>query len=269
MNLLVLMKQVPASQEIITDPQTGNLVRGNSPSRTNPYDLYALEAALQIKDSFGGLVTVITMGPAAAKNVLIEAYSMGADSGVLLSDPAFAGADVYATSYTISKAIEILPPFDLIFCGRQSTDGDTAQTGPALAAQLKIPILNWVTEIVKTDASSITVKQLLENQILTLECSFPCIICVETSIGIPRVPSLSLKLSSRKKQIRYMTLDNFCKNDYMHFGTMGSPTAVTEIFTPSSPKRGILISESADVLAQKLMNMITAYTGYGEKNHEN
>lgn len=133
MKIIVCMKQVPASSKVDIDPETGNLKRGSAGQRTNPYDLYALECALQIREKTGGTVTVLTMGPGQAESMIRDAYSMGADEGVILSDRKFAGSDVLATSYTLSQGIEMLGGADLILCGRQTTDGDTAQIGPAIA----------------------------------------------------------------------------------------------------------------------------------------
>lgn len=150
MKILVCMKQVPAGTKVDIDPETGAMKRMSGATRTNPYDLFALETALRIREQQGGTVTVLTMGPPQAEEMMRDAYTMGADDAVILSDRKFAGADVLATSYALSQAIQVLGGADLILCGRQTTDGDTAQVGPAIAEHLHMPHAAWVSEIVET-----------------------------------------------------------------------------------------------------------------------
>lgn len=148
MKIIVCMKQVPAGTKVDIDPQTGAMKRLSGTTRTNPYDLFALETALQIREKLGGTVTVLTMGPAQAEEMMRDACTMGADDAVILSDRKFAGADVLATSYVLSQGIQVLGGADLIICGKQTTDGDTAQVGPAIAEHMAIPHAAWVSEIV-------------------------------------------------------------------------------------------------------------------------
>ena len=159
MKILVCMKQVPAGTKVDIDPETGAMKRLSGETRTNPYDLFALEAALQLREKVGGGVTVLTMGPPQAEEMMRDAYTMGADDAVILSDRKFAGADVLATSYALSQGITAIGDIDLIICGKQTTDGDTAQVGPAIAEHLGIPHAAWVSEIVDADSESIQVKQ--------------------------------------------------------------------------------------------------------------
>ena len=182
MKIIVCMKQVPASSRVDIDPETGNLKRGSAGQRTNPYDLYALECALQIREKTGGTVTVLTMGPGQAESMIRDAYSMGADEGVILSDRKFAGSDVLATSYTLSQGIELLGGADLILCGRQTTDGDTAQIGPAIAEHLHIPHCAWVSAIEEADAEQITLKQDFGSVTQISRMHYPCLVRSETSI---------------------------------------------------------------------------------------
>ena len=144
MKIVVCMKQVPASSKVDIDPETGAMKRMSGETRTNPYDLFALETALQIREKVGGTVTVLTMGPPQAEEMMRDAYTMGADDAVILSDRKFAGADVLATSYALAQGIQVIGGADLIICGRQTTDGDTAQVGPAIAEHLTIPHAAWV-----------------------------------------------------------------------------------------------------------------------------
>ena len=140
MKIIVCMKQVPAGTKVDIDPETGAMKRLSSDTRTNPYDLFALECALQLKEKLRGTVTALTMGPAQAESMMRDTYTMGADDAVILSDRKFAGADVLSTSYTLSQGVQLLGGADLIICGKQTTDGDTAQVGPALAEHLHIPM---------------------------------------------------------------------------------------------------------------------------------
>ena len=139
MNILVCIKQVPASSKVEVDPQTGVLKRAGVESKMNPYDLYALETALRLREEHGGSVTVLSMGPPQAQAVIREAFAMGADAGVLLSDRRFGGADVLATSYTLAQGVRRAGRFDLLICGKQTTDGDTAQVGPEIAES----VVHW------------------------------------------------------------------------------------------------------------------------------
>ncbi len=195
MKLLVCIKQVPATQQVEVDPETGVLKRDGVLSKINPYDLYALEAALTLRERLGGSITVLSMGPNQAEDALREALWMGADRGVLLSDRRFAGADVLATSYTLSQGIRALGGFDLILMGRQTTDGDTAQVGPAVAQWLGIPHAALVSRIDEADASHLTVSQELARSVETVRMSYPCLITVEKDSFEPRLPSYRRRLA--------------------------------------------------------------------------
>ena len=176
MKILVCMKQVPAGTKVDIDPETGAMKRLSGETRTNPYDLFALEAALQLREKVRGSVTVLTMGPPQAEEMMRDAYTMGADDAVILSDRKFAGADVLATSYALSQGITAIGDIDLIICGKQTTDGDTAQVGPAIAEHLGIPHAAWVSEIVDADSESIQVKQDLVSVSQTSKIPYPCLI---------------------------------------------------------------------------------------------
>ena len=186
------MKQVPAGTKVDIDPETGAMKRLSGETRTNPYDLFALEAALQLREKVGGSVTVLTMGPPQAEEMMRDAYTMGADDAVILSDRKFAGADVLATSYALSQGITAIGDIDLIICGKQTTDGDTAQVGPAIAEHLGIPHAAWVSEIVDADSESIQVKQDLVSVSQTSKIPYPCLITVDKDMCVPRLPSYLL-----------------------------------------------------------------------------
>ena len=194
------MKQVPAGTKVDIDPETGAMKRLSGETRTNPYDLFALEAALQLREKVGGSVTVLTMGPPQAEEMMRDAYTMGADDAVILSDRKFAGADVLATSYALSQGITAIGDIDLIICGKQTTDGDTAQVGPAIAEHLGIPHAAWVSEIVDADSESIQVKQDLVSVSQTSKIPYPCLITVDKDMCVPRLPSYLLQKQSKTAQ---------------------------------------------------------------------
>ena len=191
------MKQVPAGTKVDIDPETGAMKRLSGETRTNPYDLFALEAALQLREKVGGSVTVLTMGPPQAEEMMRDAYTMGADDAVILSDRKFAGADVLATSYALSQGITAIGDIDLIICGKQTTDGDTAQVGPAIAEHLGIPHAAWVSEIVDADSESIQVKQDLVSVSQTSKIPYPCLITVDKDMCVPRLPSYLLQKTAQ------------------------------------------------------------------------
>lgn len=234
MNIIVCIKQVPGTSNVKVDPVTGVLIRDGVESKMNPYDLYALETALKLKEENGGTVTVITMGPFAAKEVLMEAIYMGADCGVLVSDRRFAGADVLATSRTLSSAIAASGNFDLILCGKQTTDGDTAQVGAEIAEYMGIPHFANVNSVAPKNESKITVISELGATIQTAEVALPCVCCTDSEINTPRLPSYKRKCEAQNKEelILVLSLDDFEDNNPEHYGLSGSPTQVERIFPP-------------------------------------
>ncbi len=253
MNILVCIKQVPGSNQVEVDPKTGVLKRDNKNCKMNPYDLYAIETALRLKEELGAKVTVLTMGPKQAEEVIKEAYSMGADDGVLLSDRAFAGADVLSTSYTMSQGVKkALPDFDLIICGKQTTDGDTAQVGSELAEFLGIPSVNNVLSIESIDAKHITVSMDLESQIQVFDIQLPCLISVEKNIYQPRFPSYIKRGQTKDQPYRVYTLKDLEDQDDKHYGLNGSPTQVRSIYPPHKEVKQQRWTQSGDELGKML-----------------
>lgn len=189
MKIAVCMKQVPATSEGNMDKETGVLIRAGLSAIVNVYDLAALEAALQIREQEGGEIHVFTMGPQKAEAVLREAFAMGADEGYLVCDRAFAGADVLATSYTLMQAITSVDDYDLIICGRQTTDGDTAQVSGAVASWMKIPHINWVTQMKTADAGWMSMSYCMEGRTVSADVKMPCLASVEREAYTPRMPS--------------------------------------------------------------------------------
>lgn len=233
MDIIVCIKQVPGSSKAEVDPVTGVLKRNAADSKMNPYDLYALETALRIKERQGGRIKVITMGPPHAKEVIREAYMMGADEGALLSDKKFAGSDVLATSYTLSQGMSQMGDFDLILCGKQTTDGDTAQVGPEIAEYLGIPHGTNVSKIIEIKEQSMVVEIEMPDTVEIIEIQLPCLLSVDKDIFQPRLPSFIKKTATRDKEIKLITLNDFDDQDEKKYGLNGSPTQVDKIFPPS------------------------------------
>ncbi len=252
MNIIVCIKQVPGTNKVEVDPETGVLKRNGVESKMNPYDLFALETAMRLKEENGGTVTVITMGPPQAEEIIREAFSMGADEGYLLTDRKFAGADVLATSHAISQGILKCGNFDLIICGKQTTDGDTAQVGPEMAEWLNIPSVCNVTKILSADSEAITVEMEMATTVETSKISFPCLISVEKDIYVPRLPSYLKSKATKEKEITILTLNDLDDKDENTYGLNGSPTQVQAIFPPDVKNDRVLWKDDADTIIDKL-----------------
>lgn len=233
MNILVCIKQVPGTNKVEVDPVTGVLKRNGVESKMNPYDLYAIETALRIREEKGGSITVISMGPNQAASVIKEAFAMGVDNGALISDRKFGGADVLATSYTIAQGIKKLGDFDLILCGKQTTDGDTAQVGPEISEWLKIPSVCNVSKIVKIEDESITVEMDMSDDLELVKVTYPCLLAVDKDIFMPRLPSYVKKQQTKDREIKIITFNDLDDKDEKHYGLSGSPTQVQRIFPPA------------------------------------
>lgn len=233
LRIFVCLKQVPATSKVEVDETTGVLKRTGVVSKMNPYDLYALETALRIKESSGAEISVGTMGPPQAEAIIREAFMMGADHGYVFSDRRLGGADVLATSYTLSQAIQSIGDFDLILCGQQTTDGDTAQVGPAIAEYLGIPHAAWVSRLT-LQGDGVDAEQQLQDVIETVHMSFPCLVTVQQDICMPRLPSMVRARETRDREIPILTLDQFPDRNPDHYGLSGSATNVERIFPPEN-----------------------------------
>ncbi|WP_419491267.1 electron transfer flavoprotein subunit beta/FixA family protein, partial [Anaerotruncus massiliensis (ex Liu et al. 2021)] len=233
MNIFVCIKQVPGTNKVDIDPVTGTLKRGGVDSKMNPYDLYALETALRLRERCGGKVSVVSMGPPQAETVIREAYAMGADEGVLLSDRRFGGADVLATSYALSQGVRRLGEFDLLLCGKQTTDGDTAQVGPELAEWLGIPSVSNVRKILEIGEDGVSVEMDMPDDVERVRVRFPCLLTVDQDIFQPRLPSYVKKTESAGRPVEILTLDEMEDREETHYGLNGSPTQVQRIFPPA------------------------------------
>lgn len=236
MHFVVCIKQVPDTAEVKIDPKTNTLVRAGVESIANPFDVVALEEALRLKERYGGEVTALCMGPPQAEQVLREALSMGADSGILLSDRPFAGADTLATGYTLVKAIEKINarrPVDLIFCGKQAIDGDTAQTGPNIATRLNYTQLTYVVEVEWIDEArrEMQVKRKLEGGLEVVKGPLPALLTAELSLAKPRRASLPMLVRALREQIPVWKAAEI-EAEPQKLGLKGSPTWVRRIFSP-------------------------------------
>ena len=234
MRIIVCVKQVPDTAEVRINPETNTLIRDGVPSIINPYDTHAIEAGLQLRERAGGTVTVVTMGPPQAETALREAISMGADEAVLLTDRAFAGSDTWATAYTLAKAIQHIGA-DVIICGKQAIDGDTAQVGPEIAEFLDIPHVAYIRKIDDVGDNRIVVQRLMDDGYDVIESSLPVLLTVVRELNVPRMPSLKGKMAAKKAVIKKLSAADIGAEENS-LGLKGSPTQVRNIFAPEVRK---------------------------------
>jgi electron transfer flavoprotein beta subunit len=258
MKILVCIKQVPGTTQVEIDETTGTLKRDGVAAKMNPYDLYALETALRIKSDCGenAEITAITMGPPQCERVIREAFMMGVDRGVILSDRAFGGADVLMTSYTLAQGVKKTGPYDIIICGKQTTDGDTAQVGAEMAEWLSIPHVANVKSIDKIGENAIDITVDMPESTLSERVSYPTLITVEKGIFEPRLPSYKLIKATADREITWLALKDLEDNDPAHYGLNGSPTQVKRIFPPESHVEHVNIEGSDAEKAAKLANIL-------------
>ena len=257
MNIVVCIKQVPDTTEVRIDAETNTLMREGVPSIINPYDMHAIEAGLQIRERTGGKVIVLTMGPPQAEAALRNALSMGADDAVLLTDSAFAGSDTWATAYALSKAVRNIRA-DIILCGKQAIDGDTAQVGPEMGEFLDIPHISYVRKIEEVHSGGIRVQRLMDDGYDIVESSLPVLLTVVKELNQPRLPSLKGKIAAKKAEIKKWGHSDIGAEP-ANIGLKGSPTLVKQIFAPEAKKdRKLLygtVEEQVDALVQELRGL--------------
>ena len=255
MHFIVCIKQVPNTTNVQIDPVTNTLKREGVESIINPFDEYAIEEAVRLKERTGGKATVITMGPPQAETALREALGRGIDQAVLVSDRAFAGADTWATSYTLGCAIKFLGDFDLILCGKQATDGDTAQVGPGIAEMLDIPHVAYVKKIEDIKPGSIRVERMMEDGYDLIEMPLPSLITVVKEINTPRLPSLRGMMNAKKAVIQRWDAAQI-KAESKRIGLTGSPTQVMKIFSPPPRHGGMVLTGSPETIAETLVDKL-------------
>lgn len=276
MNIVVCIKQVPDVTQVRINPETNTLVREGVANMINPFDMYAIEEGVRLKEKHGGTVTVLSMGPPQAESALREAVSMGCDKAVLLSDRAFAGADTLATSYTLAAGIRQVGAesggtglgVDIVVMGRQTMEGDTAQVGPETAENLGIPHVTDVRKIEEVADGVITLERLLENGYLRLRAKLPILVTVVKEINVPRIPSLRGKMAAKKAEIRTLGVAALPGVEADRVGLVGSPTQVVRIFTPPRPTGGKVFTGEAKETAAELLAALKAAglrLGGGEK----
>jgi electron transfer flavoprotein beta subunit len=264
LHIVVCVKQVPDSREIRIDPKNNTLIRQGVPSIVNFYDMHGLEEALRIKDELGARVTVVTMGPPPAEKGLKECISLGADEAVLVTDRGFAGADTLATSYVVAKTIakveEEWGPVDMVFCGKQTLDGDTGQVGPGVACRLDLEQLTYVSKVVKVDPDSrrVTVHRHLEDGIEVVETAMPVLITALKELNKVRRASLpGMVRAARYKPVIWTTAD-FPDLEKAKIGLKGSPTIVAKTWVPEPRKVNsqMLTADSPEQLAAELASKL-------------
>ncbi len=245
MNIVVLIKQVPDTSEVKINRETNTLIRDGVPSIVNPYDLYAIEEALRLREKHGGKVTAITMGPPQAAEALKDAVSLGVDEAVLLSDRSFAGADTWATSYALSKGIRKIGDFDLVIAGKQAVDGDTAQVGPETAEMLGLPFVAYIRKIERIDGKNMVAERLMDEGYDVVETSLPAVITVVKEINQPRLPSLKGKMRAKNLKVTAWNAKDIGA-DENRCGLKGSPTKVVKIFPPAPRGQREILRGSAE-----------------------
>jgi len=258
LNIIVCIKQVPATDEVKINKETNTIIREGVSAIINPFDSYAIEEGLRIKDKIGGNVTVMSMGIPAVADLLKETISFGVDDTVLLSDRAFAGADSLATAYALSMGIKKIGQYDLIICGKQAIDGDTAQVGPSLAEKLGIPHTTYVKKIEEIREGYIRCQRMTDDGYEVIEMSLPAVITVVKEINEPRLPSIKNKIRAKNATVNVLTADDIGADKEL-CGLKGSPTQVVKTFVPTHNVNSEMIegqpNEQANKLADRLMNL--------------
>jgi len=257
MHIVVCIKQVPDTTEVRIDPERGTLIREGVESILNPLDAYAIEGAVALRERLGGSVTALSMGPPQAEAAVREAIARGCDDAVLLTDRAFAGADTWATSYTLACGLRRLGDVRLVLCGKQAIDGDTAQVGPGLAVHLGWPQATYVRRILESSEERLTVERMTDYGDETLRIRLPAVLTVLKDLNFPRLPTLVSQMRARRCCLaRWGPAD--VGGDPAQFGLAGSPTRVVKIFTP--PPRGAcrIYHDEPEVAAAKLAQALNA-----------
>lgn len=250
MHIVVCIKQVPGTTKVQINPETNTLIRDGVEAIINPFDENALEAALVLKDTAGAKVTVLSMGPPQAEAALREAMARGADDVVLLCDRAFAGSDTWATSYALAQGIRALEEkVDIILCGKQAIDGDTAQVGPGIAEFLAWPVITYVRKL-EVEGNKVKIERTFEDGHEVIEAEMPVVLTTVKEMNVPRMASLKGRMRAKKAQIKVLDAAT-AKADANEIGLKGSPTRVVKIFTPPRKTSGERIDGSEPLLAAR------------------
>jgi electron transfer flavoprotein beta subunit len=261
LKIVVLVKQVPATDKVKMDEATGTMIRDGIESEVNPLDLYAIEEAVRIKERLGqGVeIIVVSMGPKMAVEAVRSAIALGCDKGYLLSDKKFAGSDTWVTAYALSMGIKrIESEFDLVLCGERATDGETGQVGPEVGAYLGLPVLTYVSKIEEIGNGKIVAHRAVEGGHEVVEAPLPVLVSVVKEINTPRMPNFSGKMKAKKMEIPLLTAEDIGA-DEQRLGLMGSPTRVVKIFHPQVARKGKIVSTAGgpDSAVDSLVDFLT------------
>jgi len=263
--IVVLIKQVPDTTEVRIDRETNTLIREGVPSIINPFDMYALEEALRIRERGGeATVTVMSMGPPQVESALRETVALGADEAILLSDRAFAGSDTWSTSYTLAAGIRKLGGCDIVLCGKQAIDGDTAQVGPGVAQHLDIPQVTYVKKLEFEDGGTVLAERMMEDGHDVIRVPLPALFTVVKEINEPRLPSLKGKMKAKKAEITVWGADDL-DVDQAELGLDGSPTRVVRIFAPEPREGGVVFEGDVDETVGRLVDELLPLLRGGEQ----
>ncbi len=255
MNSVVCLKQVPGTTKVAIDPQTNTLVRQGIESIVNPFDTYALEEGVRLKERYGGKTTAISMGPPQAEAMLRETISTSADEAILLCDSTFAGSDTWATAYVLSRAIQRIKDYDLVICGRQTIDGDTGQVGPELAEMLEVPFVAYVSQIEEVNNGLMRVRRMVEDGHEVIEAPLPAVITVVKEINVPRLPSLRGLTKARSAVIPVWTAREL-NIDKDTVGLAGSATRVIKIFYPQRVRQAEMLEGRPEKQVESLLDKL-------------
>jgi electron transfer flavoprotein beta subunit len=258
MRIVVPIKQVPETGNVRMDEETGTVIRQGSESIVNPLDLYSIELAIRLRETYGGQITAISMGPPAAVEALKEAIAMGIDSAVLISDRFFAGSDTWATSFVLSEAIKKIGDYDLIVCGERATDGDTGQVGPGIAAFLDMPVISYVSSLEQIENGFCKVKRMVEDGYEVLSCRMPLLLTVVKEVSDPRLPTLGGKLKAKEIEIPVWD-SKFLGISQDMVGLKGSPTRVVKISKPQVTRQCQLVGAANDTAANDSADKFLEY----------
>lgn len=257
MDIVVLAKQVPDTTEIKIDPKTGSLIREGVESIINPDDRHAIELAIELNEEHGGKTTVISMGPPQTIDAISEAMGMGINEGILLTDKNFGGADTWATAFTLGTAIKKLKKYDLIICGRQAIDGDTAQIGPQIAEFLNLPQLTYVRKVEKINGKTVIVQRALEDGCERMECPLPALVSVISEINSPRYPRLDLLVNACEEKANIKIWDAADLGvKVQEVGLAGSLTMVVKTFAPKTKREGEIFKGSKQKVVSILIDRL-------------
>ncbi len=254
MHIIVCVKQVPSVEMVKIDPETGRVLREETPFMMNPEDKNALEAALRLKDENGGLVTAVSMGPPQVEETLREAVAMGADRAVLISDPALAGSDAFVTSKVLARAIIKLAPFDLILCGSRSADGEAGMVGIQLAEELNLPQITWTLDL-KVREGVVTAKRKVDGGCEVVEARLPAVVTVVREANKPRYPTMRGIIEACKKPVEHLRLSDLGLQPE-EVGLLGSPTKVERVFQLKKGRRGVILRKPVEEAAREVALVI-------------